>query len=143
MANTQSRVLQCIRSTLANDSQAATKAPGGVWQTAAPVNQAAAPWVAFQQYTVLNDIQGRAGQQVMGHGQILVVAVGPQSSMAAIEACADWFDSLLNTLQGVTIDGVRVTRIVRNREFGPVDDYVAQAGTYYTRTGFLYEWWAE
>ena len=143
MSSTGSRVLQCIQSTLTNDAQRATKAPGGIWQTAAPVNQAAAPWVAYQMYTSLPDVQGRAGQLVMGHGQALVVAVGPASSGQAIQDCADWFESLLNTLQGVTIGGGTVVRIVRQREFGPVDDYVAQAGVFYTRTGFLYEWWAQ
>lgn len=143
MANTQSRVLQFIRSTLANDAQSAAKAPGGIWQTAAPVNQQTAPWVAFQQYTVLSSVQGRAGDQTMGHGLILVTAVGPAALGQAIQDCADWFDALLKMAQGPVIGGVTVTRIALNREFGPVDEYVAQAGGFYTRTGALYEWWAQ
>lgn len=140
--NTQARTLNYIRNVLTNDAQSATKAPGGIYQTVAPSGTATVPWVVYQQYTPLPDIQARGGQLVMGKGQILVAAVGPASQDQAITDCADWFDGLLNTALA-SFGGATIIRIVRYREFGPVDEFVQPGGVLYTRAGFIYQWWAQ
>lgn len=138
----QARVFQLIRSTLANDAQSATKAPGGIWQTAAPAGTTQMPWVVFAQQATLRDIQARGGQVVMAKGLVTVQAVAQAGGNGQpLQDCADWIDTLINPLLGAA-GGATVIRLVRDREIA-YDELVKPVGVLYSHLGFVYQWWAQ
>jgi hypothetical protein len=136
------RVMQLIDSTLRGDATQMTRLPGGLYQTMLPaIADPSQVYGIYAQQTPLQDIQGRAGQTVMGRGMVTVQAIGPTEQAAAIALAADRMDALLNTLLG-SAGGATVIRIVRNHEL-LYDELVKDTGVLYTHAGYVFEWWAQ
>jgi len=136
------RVFQLIDTTLRGDATQMTRLPGGLYQTMLPATaDASQVYGIYAQQTGLQDIQGRAGQTVMGRGMVTVQAIGPADQSPAIVLAADRMDALLNTLLGAA-GGATVIRIVRNHELN-YDELVRDTGVLYTHAGYVFEWWAQ
>lgn len=136
------RVVQAFQATLGPDATIQTNAPGGVFSDVAPPGTTQTPWVVHGILTPEQDIQGRAGQTVMGVGQFQVQAVGKApADEQKIQNAVDQADTLLNGLKGLTIGGVTIVRIVRLRELPPYTEVVN--GVRMRHMGIVYRAWAQ
>lgn len=135
------RAIQLVTSTLTGDATFTGFTTGGVFLREAP-QSVVPPYAVIALQAPLQDIQGRAGQTVMGRGLLTVTIWGfPATMVSTLVPAADRADTLLNTLLGAA-GGATIIRVVREHELF-LKSPIGQTGIEEVGVGFVYQWWAQ
>lgn len=135
------RAHQLVLATLTGDATLMGFLTGGIYLREAP-QSVVPPYGVVAHQSALQDIQGRAGQLVMGRGLLTFTVWGfPATMVATLVPAADRADTLLNTLLGAA-GGATVIRVVRDHELY-LKAPVGATGIEMNGVGAVYEWWAQ
>lgn len=135
------RAHQLVLATLTGDSTLMGFLTGGVYLREAP-QTVVPPFGVLAHQSALQDIQGRAGQTVMGRGLLTFTVWGfPATMVGTLVPAADRADLLLNTLLGAA-GGATVIRVVRDHELY-LKAPVGASGIEMNGVGAVYAWWAQ